>query len=251
VILGLLFLSRSETLHAKDSSPIPPGSTREEPSRTENSKSTQPPHRETDSVLKQSSEDEKDRSAVEVNPITGVGSVSATSYKRLTGQERWHLYIKQNFTSVGAYLGVFTGSILDQLGDQPPEWEQGPAGYGQRLLSRFGTGVIQGSIQGAACAVVGQDPRYIRSGSGQLWHRAGHAFLYSLLTYNNDGKPRLALATLGSYYASSMIATSWLPTRYTPLGDGIRDGNRQVILAGFANLIQEFWPEIKKTIRRK
>ena len=161
------------------------------------------------------------------------------------------MYIKQNFTTVGAYLGVFTGSILDQLGHQPPEWHQGMEGYGQRLVSRFGSGVVQGTIQASACLLVGQDPRYIRSGSERAWPRAGHAFLYSILTYNTEGKPRLAVATLGSYYTSSMIATCWLPARYTPLGDGVRDGNRQVILASFSNLIQEFWPEIRKIISRK
>jgi len=67
--------------------------------------------------------------------------------------------------------------------------------------------------------------------------------LFSLLTFNNDGKPRPAVATLGSYYASSMIATSWMPSRYTALGDGVRDGNRQVIMGSLANLVQEFWPE--------
>ena len=248
VILGLLIVGPVEALHAKDTNSIPSSSTREEPEGPDKGDSSRPLNGEVDSSGKHS---QSDHSALDVNPITGVGSVSAANYKRLTGRERWHLYIKQNFTTVGAYLGVFMGSILDQAQDQPPEWQQGMSGYGQRFLSRFGTGVVQGSIQSSACALIGHDTRYIRSKSEEPWHRVGHAFVYSLVTYNNEGKPRPAIATLGSYYASSMIATSWLPNRYTALGDGVRDGNRQVLLAGFANLVQEFWPEIKKIVSRK
>jgi hypothetical protein len=146
---------------------------------------------------------------------------------------------------------MFLGSIIDQIGDQPPEWGQGMAGYGERLASRFGTGVVQGTLQASACALIRQDPRYVRSQSDSPWQRTGHALLFSLLTFNNDGKPRPAVATLGSYYASSMIATSWMPSRYTALGDGVRDGNRQVIMGSLANLVQEFWPEIRRVVGRK
>jgi hypothetical protein len=38
---------------------------------------------------------------------------------------------------------------------------------------------------------------------------------------------------------------------YKALGDGVRDGNRQVILAGLVNQFQEFWPEIKRYVFRR
>jgi len=243
--------SREKFLEAQEFHPVSLASEQERlPQQVENSDSPGSPTSK-DSSQERSPSDEKNGANTEINPITGVGAVSPANYQALTGEDRWRLYFKQNFTTVGAYLGMFMGSVLDQVQNQPPEWGKGISGYGQRLASRFGSGVIQGTIQASACAVIGQDPRYIRSGSEHAWPRAGHALLYSVLTYNNEGKTRLALATLGSYYGSSMIATSWLPSRYTPLGDGVRDGNRQVILAGFANLVQEFWPEIRRIVGRK
>jgi hypothetical protein len=244
--------SREKFLEAQEFHPVSLASAQERlPQPVENSDSPGSPTSKMDSSQERSPSEGKNGANTEINPITGVGAVSPANYQALTGEDRWRLYFKQNFTTVGAYLGMFMGSVLDQVGNQPPEWGKGISGYGQRLVSRFGSGVIQGTIQASACAALGQDPRYIRSESEHAWLRIGHALLYSVLTYNKEGKTRLAAATLGSYYSSSMIATSWLPSRYTPLGDGIRDGNRQVILAGASNLIQEFWPEVRKIIGRK
>jgi hypothetical protein len=111
--------------------------------------------------------------------------------------------------------------------------------------------VIQGTVQSAGAAALGQDPRYIRSSDSRFLPRIGHAFVFSIITYNNEGKNRLALANLGSYYASSMLTNYWYPGRYTALGDGVRDGNRQVILAGLVNEFQEFWPEIRRYVLRR
>lgn len=187
---------------------------------------------------------------IRINPITDSAAISGLNYRPLTGQERWHLYLNQNFTSVGAYLGVFSGALIDQAGGQPPEWGGGVKGYGRRVASRFAAGTIQGSIQSGGDALMGLEPRYVRSTAHNPARRIGHAFALSFLTYNNEGKLRLNLPNLGSYYASSVIATTWQPKRYTALGDGVRDGNRQVITGVAFNLVQEFWPEITRLVHR-
>ncbi len=191
------------------------------------------------------------KDATSVNIFTGLGTTSGEGYKPLTGKQRWQYYINQNFFSVGAFLGPVLSAGLDQVSDEPPEGGGGVKGYSERLASRLGTGIIQGSTQSLGCAILGQEPRYIRSSDEGVFHRIGHAFVFSLITYNKEGKKRIAFATLGSYYVSSVATDAWFPERYTALGDGIRDGNRQVILSGFVNQFQEFWPEIRRLFRRK
>jgi hypothetical protein len=192
-----------------------------------------------------------EKQATQVNVITGLGNVRSDDYRPLTGKQRWQYYLNQNFVSTGAYFGPVLASVIDQANGEPPEWGGGMEGYGRRLASRLGTGVVQNSAQSAGCALLGQEPRYIRSSSPQVLSRIGHAFLFSLITYNREGKIRLALPTLASYYAAGMTATLWMPERYTALGDGVRDGNRQVILAGLVNQFQEFWPDIKRIFSRR
>jgi hypothetical protein len=192
-----------------------------------------------------------DKAATSVNVLTGLGTASADHYKPLVGRERWEFYVHQNFTTAGAYFGPVTSSIVDQIEGQPPEWGGGMAGYGKRVASRLGTTIIQGSVQSAGCALLGHDPRYIRSADHRILYRIGHAFLFTLVTYNEEGRVRPAVATLGAYYASSMVSTLWYPDRFTVLGDGVRDGNRQVIGASVMNQVQEFWPEILRYVFRR
>jgi len=172
-------------------------------------------------------------------------------YRPLTGKERWQVYLKQNFTSPTPYLSILASAATDQGNNQPPEWKQGAEGFGKRLASRFGTSVIQGSIQASSAAALGLEPRYIRSTSKGFWRRSGHALASTFLTYNNEGKRRLNIPNLGSCYASSMIATTWYPDRYTALGDGVRDGHRLVLASGVFNLLQEFWPDVKRAFKGK
>lgn len=188
--------------------------------------------------------------AQQINPLTDSAAVSSVDYRPMTKAERWDLYVRQNYTTRGAYLGGVAGSLIDQANRQPPEWGGGVNGYGRRLASRFATGAVQGTIQYAGSAALGLEPRYIRSNGGSVARRFGHAFLFSFVTYNNEGKIRLNLPNLGSYYASSMIATTWQPRRFTALGDGVRDGNRQVVTGVAFNFVQEFWPEITRVFHR-
>ena len=135
---------------------------------------------------------QRDKSATAVNIFTGIGNASQQNYAPLTGKQRWKYYLNQNFISVGAFLGPILNSGLDQVGGQPPEWGGG----------------VQGSAQTVGCAVFGQEPRYIRSADERITHRIAHAFVFSLITYNNEGKVRPALPTLASYYVSTPACCS-------------------------------------------
>jgi hypothetical protein len=185
-----------------------------------------------------------------INIFTGIGHVSKDAYKPLTGKERWHLYLNQTFIPPEAYFGVLWSSLVDHIDHDPPEWGQGMAGYGLRLASRFGTNVVQNSILAVGAVTLHEEPRYINSSSKGFFHRSGHALLFTVVTYNNSGKMTPAIASVGSIYAASMITTLWMPQRYTVLGDGVRDGNLQLAFGGMFNLIEEFWPEIKKAFKR-
>src|SRR5215475_15478125 len=196
------------------------------------------------------SQPQKKDDPTKINIFTGIGHVSEDGYKPLTGKERWHLYLNQTLAPPQAYFGVLWSSLLDHIGNAPPEWGQGMAGYGLRLTSRFGTNVVQNSILAVGAATLHEEPRYISSSSKRFFHRSGHALLFTVVTYNNRSKIMPAVAGVGSIYAACMITTLWMPKRYTMLGDGVRDGNLQLAYSGMFNLVEEFWPEIKKVFKR-
>jgi hypothetical protein len=167
-----------------------------------------------------------------VNPITGLVSTSASGYEPLTGVERWKLYFKMNYWSVGAYFGpFFSALVLDQASGSPAQWGGGFAGYGRRVASRVGSAILQGAFQAPVAYVLHEDVRYISSGHGGLKHRAWHAAVYSFLTYNNQGHPTLNIANLGGIYASTLASNLWLPSHNNLVNYTLSNGSEQIVLS--------------------
>lgn len=182
-----------------------------------------------------------------VNPITGLVASREASYVPLTGEERWKLYWKMNYFSMGAYFGpFFSALVLDQATGSPAQWGGGLAGYGRRVASRTGSAILQGTFQAPAAYLLHEDVRYIASRRPGFGHRVVHAVLYSFLTYNSSGRPTLNVANLGAYYASTAVSTAWLPGHYKVLDYTLSNSTEQLGLTVPVNMLQEFWPEITR-----
>ena len=188
-----------------------------------------------------------------VNPLTGLVSASASDYHPLTGKERWQLYWKQNFASVGAYFGpFFTALVLDQAAGSPKEWGGGFEGYGRRFASRTAMAMVQGTLQYSVAAALHEDVRYISSAAqAGFKKRALHAIAYSFVTYDSEGHTTLNVANLSSYYAASAISTTWVPGRNNVALYTFTNGTEQIGLSIPINLLQEFWPEIRHKVLRR
>jgi hypothetical protein len=196
-------------------------------------------------------EDEKER--LSVNPLTGQTSASGLDYRPLTASERWNLYFKQSFWSVGAYFGPFFAAlVLDQATGDPSEWGGGFRGYGRRVLSRVAAGdIVQNSFQHPAAALLKEDVRYIASNQHGFKRRAAHAVVYSFLTYNDQGRPTVNISNIAGYYVGSAASTLWLPGRRNTALYTLSDGSEAIGLSVPVNLLQEFWPEVRRTVFRR
>jgi len=193
-----------------------------------------------------------DKDSFKINPVTGIASVSSTDYKPLTSHERWKLYFKQNYWSMGAYFGPCVSALLvDQATGEPPEWGGGIGGYGRRLGSRLGTAIVQGTFQAPVAALLGEDTRYISSGQEGFKKRMKHVVLFSFITYNTQGHKTLNIANIGGFYASSAVSTLWLPQKESVGLYTLSDGSKQAGLTILINMIQEFWPDIRQKIKRQ
>lgn len=187
-----------------------------------------------------------------MNPVTGLVTSPAANYQLLTGKERWKVYWKQNYFSIGAYFGpVFTALVLDQSTNSPPQWGDGLSGYGLRVASRTVSGMIQGTVQAPLAAVLHEDVRYIASPQHGFSRRAVHAVVYSVLTYNEHGHVTPNVANLVGYYTSTAISTTWLPGRRSVPSYTLSNGTEQIGLSMPVNILQEFWPDIIRKLSRR
>ncbi len=180
------------------------------------------------------------------------GSLSAQTpvpYVPLSSSERLDHYLHKTFLSPAIYfaaLGSAGGSLLSK---DPPEWRQGVVGYTERSASIFASLVIQQSVSEGASAALHYDPRYLRCECHGAVRRTVHAFVWSFVTKNDEGRTRPNLPAIAGAYAGGMIPYLWYPDRYSPLKDGFREGSQQFSFTVGLNLIHEFGPELKRILR--
>jgi hypothetical protein len=204
----------------------------------------------TNSPNPSSAEDEKQR--LHVNPVTGLAVSADSNYRPLTGNERWKLYFKMNYLTVGSYFTpVLAALVIDQASGSPPQWGGGFPGYGRRVASRMGSAVVLGTIQAPLAAALHEDVRYITTSRHEFMRRAAHAVLYSFLTYNSQGRPTLNIASLSAYYASTAVSTAWLPGHHNVAEYTFSNATEQIGLSVPINIAQEFWPEIRHYVLRR
>ena len=193
-------------------------------------------------------DDQKGRLAV--NPVTGLTWSSAKNFTPLTGKERWKLYLKQNYTTMGAYFRpVFFALVLDQATGSPSQWGGGFGGFGPRVGSRLLSNITQGTIRAPLAAVLHEDVRYVTDHQGGK-RRVLHAIEYSFLTYNDQGHPTFNVAKFAGYYGSTAISTAWRPGKHALLSYTLTNGSEQVALSVPVNIMQEFWPEIARYLHK-
>jgi hypothetical protein len=173
------------------------------------------------------------------------------NYVPMTGQERWHDYVRQNFAQPGAFFQTFFTALGDQTGNVPSDWGGGANKFPQRLASEFARFTIGGTIASTIDAGLRQDTRFFRCACRGAMARTAHAVSRTFLTYNRDGKRRLDIGGIAGIYGGPMVMTTWNPSRYTALGYGIRQGNMAAGITTGIYVIREFSPELKRLFRQR
>ena len=139
--------------------------------------------------------------------------------------------------------------MYQQLIPVPADWNRSAGGFARRLGSSYGSNLIQNTVVESMSAIERTDPRYFACGCTGFFHRTGHAFKMTLVTYDHSGHQTLDLPQLSGAYGSSMIASMWWPSHYSPLVQGVQTGHIEMGFIGIEHLFQEFSPELKRAFR--
>ncbi len=183
-----------------------------------------------------------------VHPLFGA-QVPKGIYKPLTKDQRFHLFLRQTFTTPNPWLRTSISAGIAQLQGRQHSWGGGVEGYGKRYSSQYATYVIRNSFLSAGAWGLGHDTRYVQSESHNAFARIGHAVLQNFLTVNREGATTFNVSRVLSGYAAGMIATNWQPNSKWS-AQGIRAGNEQLIYGGVFNIGREFAPEIDHLVKR-
>jgi hypothetical protein len=132
-----------------------------------------------------------------------------------------------------------------------PDWNQTWGGFGKRYGERLADVALSNSIEAGLGAFWGEEPRYILSGRQGIWPRARYALKTVLLAQRSDGRLAPAWGRYAGNTLNNVIEDAWLPPKgITWEQTALRSLNGFLGRAA-SNLWGEFWPDVRKLIKKK
>jgi len=149
-------------------------------------------------------------------------------------------YVFDGFGPYPIVGAAFTAGI-NQLGNSPPEWNQGVEGYSKRFGSDLGIAAVGTTTRYGLAEAFKEDTLYYRCECRGVFPRLSHAVISTLTARRGeDGHRVFSFPALVAPYAGSMTAVyAWYPNRYGAK-DAFRIGNYSMLAYMGENISLEF-----------
>lgn len=151
----------------------------------------------------------------------------------------------QNAFSASMLAKFSLGLLYDQATVQVPEWRSGVDGLQKRAELRMGGLLTRAAVEYGVAHYRNTDPSYHRCHCKGFGPRSIHAFAAEFTEFRSDGSIAPPISRFAGL-AASVAATSPFVGRHSanPMERGMTLLGADL---GF-NMLQEFWPEIRRTL---
>lgn len=181
----------------------------------------------------------KDRDAPVDPASTAAPKPQDTPYVRPSGKQRFKWYVDSMFGPVSVGKTVALAGI-ETWRNSPEEWGPHWDGFGKRVASGLGKGIVKNSIQFGLDEALTIDSHYYVSKNKSVGARVINALISPVTARNKNGDRVIGVPRLVGTYASSIIAAeTWYPSRYT-WKDGLKNGTYSIGFSATFNLFKEF-----------
>ena len=192
---------------------------------------------------------------------------NASQAPPLTAGQKFKVVARGSFDPIQiVWYGALSG--LSQAEDSEPGFGQGAEGYGKRYGAYAADGTIENFFVGAILpSVLHQDPRYFQSGHGSFFDRTGYAVSRIIVTRSDSGHHQFNCSEVfGSAIAAAISTYSYHPhPGYHPepgvkvpyvasdrtLKNTASVWASQVGYDTITLVIKEFWPDIRRKIKKQ
>ena len=149
------------------------------------------------------------------------------------------------------WFGLLAG--ISQAENGEAGYGHGAAGYGKRYGAYFADGITENFMVGAVLpSLLKQDPRYYQSGQGKFLHRLGYAVSRIMITRTDSGGKQFNYSEIfGSAISAGISTYSYHPHADRTLSNTASVWGTQVGYDTIAIVLKEFWPDIRRKLRRK
>jgi hypothetical protein len=134
---------------------------------------------------------------------------------------------------------------IGQAENSHPGYQQGWEGYGKRYAASYGD-LLDGTIigNGLLPALLHQDPRYFRKGTGSKWHRFFYAASTNIICKGDNGKWQPNVSNVGGNIISGFISETYYPRSEAGTGEVFSNAAVVTLEGAIGSELLEFWPDI-------
>jgi hypothetical protein len=170
----------------------------------------------------------------------------------LTAGQKFKVVARSSFDYVQyPWYGFLAG--ISQAENSEPGYGQGAAGYGKRFGASTADGTIENFLTSAVFpSLLRQDPRFFQSGRGSFLHRTGYAVSRVIVTRTDSGHSQVNYSEIfGSALGAGISTYSYHPHADKTLRNSAKVWGSQVGYDTITYVVKEFWPDIRRKIRKK
>ena len=275
VVLACLLLT-TFFCHAQTSQPQAPAGTQANPPAQQPPSDSQPANPKPDSTADQT-QSKSDQPATKANGTSKdrlffalpnfLTVENAALFPPLSAKQKFGVVTRSAFDPVEfVWYGALAG--ISQAQNSEPGFGQGAEGYGKRYGAYIADGTIENYFVGAIfTSMLHQDPRYFQNGQGSFGHRTGYAVSRIFVTRTDSKTNQFNYSEIvGSALASAISTYSYHPhPGYHPMlgvevpyvasdrtvKNTLSVWGSQVGYDTITLVIKEFWPDIRRKIRKQ
>jgi hypothetical protein len=169
--------------------------------------------------------------------------------RELTAKERLDYTLRTAY-DLNSIVASLAGSGIKQARNSVPEWGQGMSGYGKRFGSSLGQKAIKQSIRFGLGTLLHEDPRYFSSGRRGIWRRALYATSRSFVSTRDCGGIRPGYSKFVAAFGGAYLSRQWYPENKQNVSEYLSSGGISIGLDAAKNVFHEFWPDLKRLLKR-
>lgn len=177
---------------------------------------------------------------------------NAAEVPRLSAKQKFAVVARGSFDYVEfPWYGFLAG--ISQAENSEPGYGQGAEGYGKRYGAAFADGTIENFWTAAILpSVLREDPRFYQMPEGSFTHRTEYAVSRIFITRTDSGHRTFNFSEIfGSAISAAISTYSYHPRADRTLKNTASVWGSQIGYDTLTIEVKEFWPDIKRMIRKK
>jgi hypothetical protein len=142
-------------------------------------------------------------------------------------------------------------ALIGQAQNSEPAYGQGFEGYGKRYATAYADAGI-GTLMTTSVfpSLLHDDPRYFQLGKGSIWHRALYSVSRIFVTRTDSGSHQFNTPEIVGNLVAAGISNVYHPEQDRTFGNTMSVWGTDVMWDATANVVKEFWPDLKKKLRK-